>query len=88
MLVAASLSLSLMGCSPSGNAQLRVIERHIPDPPDYLRRVQVKDPVLGEDPYDIAARERVGRVQANRIITNTRFTWLKMQAEYAKETSP
>lgn len=87
MLAVALLSLSLMGCSPSGNAQLRVIERHIPDPPTYLRTVKVKDPVLGEDPYDIAARERAGRVQGNRIIINTRHAWLKMQAEFAKETS-
>lgn len=85
MLVVASLSLSLMGCSTSGSA--RILPRDIPGPPSYMAAVAVRDPFLGEDPYIIAARERAGRVQANRIIVSSKAEWLRQQADLAAEVN-
>ena len=80
-LIAASISLSLMGCSTSGSQ--RVVARSIPAAPSYLTPVQVKTPALGEDPYAIAARERAGRLQANRIIVKAAAEWNMVAADIA-----
>jgi len=60
-----------------------VIPRMIPGPPAYLVPVQVPPPKLGEDPYEIAARERAGRLQANRIIVRGAAEWSAVAAEIA-----
>lgn len=78
----ALLSTSLMGCSTSGSAN--VLARDVPGAPSYMRPVGVADPKLGEDPYLIAARERAGRLQANRIIVRGSAEWNTMAAEFAQ----
>lgn len=81
--IVALLSLSLMGCSTSGSGAT-VLPRDIPPAPSYMKPVHVKDPVLAEDPYAIAARERAGRLQANRIIVKGAAEWNTMAAEFAQ----
>lgn len=78
------ISLNLMGCSTSGNRG-DVLPRSIPKAPDYMKPVYVADPVLAEDPYDTAARERAGRLQANRIIVKGANEWNTMASEFSKE---
>jgi len=56
----------------------------IPAAPAYLVPVFVADPALGEDPYEIAARERAGRLQANRVIVKSAQEWNTMAAEFAR----
>lgn len=60
-----------------------MIPRVIPGPPAYLAPVSVRDPALGEDPYQIAARERAGRLQANRVIVKAANEWNTLAAELA-----
>jgi len=55
----------LAGCVTSGRP---VVERSLPPLPAYAQPVKVKDPKAGEDPLNVAARERAGRVKANRRI--------------------
>lgn len=43
--------------------------------------VIVAEPKLGDDPYAIAARERAGRLQANRIIIKGAAEWNAVAAE-------
>lgn len=76
------ISLSLMACSASSRQQ--VIPRDIPGAPAYLKPVYVADPKLGEDPYQIAARERAGRLQANRIIVRGATEWNAVAADIGK----
>lgn len=71
-----------MGCSTSGSA--KVLPRSVPGAPAYMAPVQVKAPMLGEDPYAVAARERAGRLQANRIIVTGVAEWNAMAAEFAQ----
>jgi hypothetical protein len=78
------ISANLMGCSTSGNASARVLPRAVPGAPSYLVPVHVANPVLGEDPFAIAARERAGRLQANRIIVRGSAEWNTMAAEFAQ----
>lgn len=82
MLTLALLSLNLMGCSTSGSAT--VLPRDVPGAPPYMVPVKVADPVLGEDPFAIAARERAGRVQANRVIVKAANEWNTMAADFAQ----
>lgn len=79
----ALISLSLMGCSASGRSAT-VLPRDVPRAPDYLVPVHVNPPVLGEDPYAVAARERAGRLQANRVIVKTAAEWNTMAAEFSQ----
>lgn len=71
-----------MGCSTSGSRE--VLPRAIPGPPSYLQPVIVPEPVLDQQPVDIAAIERAGRIQANRIIAKARAEWNKMVADFAQ----
>lgn len=82
VLILALLSPSLMACSTSGSAT--VLPRDVPRAPSYMVPVRVADPVLAEDPYEIAARERAGRLQANRIIVKGANEWNTMAAEFAQ----
>ncbi len=77
------LSLSLMGCSTSGSA--KVLPRAVPGAPSYLQPVPVRNPALGEDPYEVAARERAGRLQANRVIVKAAAEWNTMAAEFGEQ---
>lgn len=61
-----------------------MLPRSVPGAPSYLSPVHVADPMLGEDPYAIAARERAGRLQANRRIVKGAAEWDTMAAEFAK----
>lgn len=72
-----------MGCSTSGSAPA-VLPRDVPGAPSYMVPVRVADPVLGEDPFAIAARERAGRVQANRVIVKAANEWNTMAADFAQ----
>lgn len=83
MLTLALLSPSLMGCSTSGSG--KVLPRGVPGAPSYMVPVQVRDPVLAEDPYAIAARERAGRLQANRVIVKGAAEWNTMAADFAQQ---
>jgi hypothetical protein len=71
-----------MGCSTSGSA--KVLPRDVPRAPSYLTPVKVADPVLGEDPYSVAARERAARLQANARIVKGANEWNTMAAEFAQ----
>lgn len=61
-----------------------MLPRSIPPAPSYLQPVIVPEPVLGQQPIDIAAIERAGRIQANRIIAKAREEWNKMVVEFAQ----
>lgn len=78
----ALLSASLMACSPSSRGAT-VLPRTIPPAPAYLQPVHVATPKLGEDPYQIAARERAGRLQANRVIAKAATEWNMVAADLA-----
>ena len=60
-----------------------MIPRLIPGPPAYLTPVEVRNPQLGEDPYQIAARERAGRLQANRVIVRGAEEWSALARDIA-----
>lgn len=62
-----------------------MLPRAVPAAPSYLVPVPVKAPALGEDPYAVAARERAGRLQANRIIVKGAAEWNTMAAEFAQQ---
>ena len=75
--------LPLAGCA--GSSSLRdVIARDLPAPPAYLRPVTMVEPKAGEDLLAIAARERAGRLKANRIIGNARGQWEKLREAYRR----
>lgn len=57
-----------------------VVPRVLPGPPAYMQPVGVAAPVLGEDPYAVAARERAGRLQANRVIVRAAAEWNALAA--------
>lgn len=82
-LMLALTSASLMACSASSRSAT-VLPRDVPGAPSYLAPVQVRNPALGEDPYAIAARERAGRLQANRVIVKGAAEWNTMAAEFAQ----
>ena len=44
----------------------------------------VLEPKAGEDMLAIAARERAGRLKANRIIGNAREQWEKLREAYRR----
>lgn len=57
----------LSGCANSVS-DMAVRDRDLPTKPEWAAPVSVKDPEGGEDAREVAARERAGRLQANRII--------------------
>jgi hypothetical protein len=75
--------LPLAGCAGSNNLR-EVIARDLPAPPAYLRPVSVAEPKAGEDMLAIAARERAGRLTANRIIRSARGQWEKLRETYRR----
>lgn len=81
LLPAASILLLLTGCAGSSSVR-DIVSRDLPAAPAYLRPVAVPDPKAGDDAIAIAARERAGRLKANRIITNARTQWEKLRVDY------
>jgi hypothetical protein len=61
-----------------------VVRRDLPAAPAYLQPVAVPDPRAGENATAVAARERAGRLKANRIISNARMQWEKLRKAYRK----
>lgn len=78
-----SVSPILSACWTSGSAQA-VTPRTVPGAPGWLAPVQVRDPQLGEDPLLVAARERAGRIQANRIISWAAKEWNQVASEFSQ----
>lgn len=85
LLLAGLLSLSLISCSVGGrpkvNTQMQSVT--LPSAPAYLQPVQVKTPVVGEDPLLVALRYRQGLNQCNARITAGATDWTAMQGFYA-----
>lgn len=81
--LAAALSLGtlLSACQTSGSAQLA---RALPPAPGYVRTVTTPDPKAGEDALVVAARERLGKAQANCIIRNFSDWYERVREVYAK----
>lgn len=79
---ALSMAVTVAGCSTSGSAPSA---RQLPAVPDFAKPVSVPDPNIGEPALTIAGRERAGRLQANRIITEFRDWYAGVRADYAKD---
>jgi hypothetical protein len=77
----AVLAATLGACQTSGQ---KVLVRNLPDAPAYARPVTVADPRGGEDALMYAARERLGRVQANCVITHFRDWYQRVRLAYAE----
>jgi hypothetical protein len=72
----------LSACAQSGKPP---IARSLPDEPSFVRPVAVAEPKQGDALLTIAARERAGRIEANRIIAGQRGWYAGVQRDYAKE---
>jgi hypothetical protein len=83
-LLALSIPLLLAACAGSGSTLREVVRRDLPAAPAYLQPVAAPDPKAGEDAVAVAARERAGRLKANRIIRNARVQWEKLRKAYRK----
>lgn len=70
----------LSACATS--ADRIVIRPQLPPPPDWAKAVSVSEPKTGEDSLIVAARERGGRVHANRIIVNFHGWYETVRADY------
>jgi hypothetical protein len=79
-----STSLFVAACAGSSNGVREIVRRDLPVSPGYLAPVAVSEPRLGESVVEVAARERAGRLKANRIILKTREQWERLRAQYRK----
>lgn len=70
-------SLLLVGCASNSGPAPYTTE--IPDPPAYLKRVEVAPPKVGEPWPVVAARERAAREEANIRIESGAFDWREMK---------
>lgn len=70
----------LAGCAASGSAP---ITRSLPEEPAFARPVLVADPQPGEAAVAVAARERAGRLAANRVITGMRAWYSDVRVQFA-----
>jgi hypothetical protein len=61
-----------------------IVRRELPVAPGYLAPVAVSEPRIGESVVGVAARERAGRLKANRIIVKVREQWEALRARYRK----
>lgn len=77
------MTLALANCAGSSSVR-EVVRRDIPAPPSYLAPVAVPEPKAGESVLAVAARERAGRLKANRIIIGARGQWKTMQKTYQR----
>jgi hypothetical protein len=74
--------VGLLGaCQTTGQ---KVLVRSLPPAPAYAQPVQVADPRVGDDALVVAARERLGRVQANCVITHFRDWYERVRQAYAE----
>jgi hypothetical protein len=69
------------GCATSGE-QSGGLARRLPPPPGFLAAVSVPDPTAGEDLRVVAARERAGRVEANRRLGALRVWYAGLRENY------
>jgi hypothetical protein len=71
----------LGACQTAGQ---KVLVRNLPPAPAYAQPVPVSDPRVGDDALVVAARERLGRVQANCVITHFRDWYERVRQAYAE----
>lgn len=71
----------LSACSASGE---RPVTRDLPAWPAFARPVSVPDPQPGEPALAVAARERAGRLAANRTIEQARGWYADVRRGYAE----
>ena len=76
------MTLLCAACAGSGSGIREVIRRDLPASPGYLQPVAVAEPQQGEHAVAVAARERAGRLKANRIIRDARAQWEKLRRTY------
>lgn len=76
------MAMTLAGC-----AGLNSVTRSLPPAPGYLQPVAVTEPHQGEACVAYAARERAGRLTANKTIEAGRDDWNAISASYAKGTA-
>ena len=69
----------LSGCAASIH---KVVERDLPDPPDYLSTVPVPPVREGQDARAVAAENRAALVTANRRLSDGRHWYLCLQRGY------
>lgn len=79
--IAVALALALSACTTTSGRP--VVQRQLPPFPAYAQPVKVKDPKAGEDPLAVAARERAGRVKANRVIEDLNEWYQGVVSSYA-----
>lgn len=79
---AALIALALAGCQTDG-----ALVRHLPDWPAMCRGAAVKEPRPGEELLVIAARERSGRLKANRTIRACGEWYSSVAEDYARPPS-
>lgn len=72
----------LAACVSSGSAPA---QRDLPPAPSFAKTIIVADPREGEPAVLVAARERAGRVAANRVITAFRDWYGDVRRDYAGE---
>lgn len=80
-MLALSIALSSGGCATS-DEQSGGLARRLPQPPGFLAVVSVPDPKTGDDLRVVAARERAGRVEANRRIGALRIWYAGLRENY------
>lgn len=61
------------------------VRRDLPAAPEFAKPVVVPEPKRGETLILVAARERAGRLQANRIIVAFRDWYAGVRSDYAGE---
>lgn len=76
-----SIALSSGGCATSGEPA-DGLARRLPPPPGFLAVVSVPDPKAGQDLRVVAARERAGRLEANRRIRALRVWYAGLREDY------
>lgn len=81
ILAVAAIAASLGACQTTGQ---KVLVRNLPPAPAYARPVPVADPRVGDDALVVAARERLGRVQANCVITHFRDWYERVRQSYTE----
>ena len=79
--IAACLPLTLTACAQSGDVNPK---RILPTTPDFAMPVGVATPGGGESAVRVAARERAGRVAANRRIIAFREWYEAVRKAYSE----
>lgn len=76
--------LTLSACGPSSDNAPQPTVRNLPEWPAQIGTpVGVRGPTAGEDARGYAARERAGRVEANRRIEGLRKWYGGVRADYS-----